>query len=152
MPATVRQVRPFAAILAVMVFLAACSPYIADFSLEAYKNATSLKAETLALIDKSAEPYARHREAAEALTLRIDAAYEFAAGIPNNQLSAQQWAIMRDPQGDLYGGFIRDWRADGPVGATFREEKKRQIGRAFDAIICLEANKRSAARCPRSGP
>jgi hypothetical protein len=147
MRTAVRRVTPIGVVFAFAAFLAACSPLIADFSLEAYKNATSLKAETLALIDKSGEPYARHREAAEALTLRIDAAYEFAAGVPNNQLSAQQWAVMRDPEADLYGGYIRDWRSDGPVGATFREEKKKQIGQAFDAIICLEANKRSAARC-----
>jgi hypothetical protein len=129
------------------LLLSACQALIADYSVEAYKNATSLKAETLAMIDKSGEPYSRHRNEVEALTVKIDAAYEFAAGMPNNALAAQQWAIVRDPNRDLYGGYVRDWRTDGPVNETFRAEKKMQIGRAFDYIICLEANKQRASRC-----
>lgn len=130
------------------VALAACAPLIAEYSLEAYRNATTLKAETVALIDKSTEPYSRHAEAAEALSVRIAAAHEFAAGLPANQISARQWALMRDPDRALFGGFVRFWRSSGTVSPAFRDEYRGQISEAFDYIICLEANKQSRARCP----
>ncbi len=127
--------------------LQGCGSLIAGYSLEAYKNATTLKAETAALIDKSGESYSSHKAEVEALNTRINAAYEFAAGIPHNELTAAQWQILRDPNRDLYGGYIRDWSRAKTVSPAFREAKKIQIGRAFDFIICLEANKQAAQQC-----
>lgn len=127
--------------------LQGCGSLIAGYSLEAYKNATTLKAETAALIDKSGESYSLHKEEVEALNTKINAAYEFAAGIPHNEITAAQWQIVRDPNRDLYGGYIRDWKRAGTVSPAFREAKKIQIGRAFDFIICLEANKQAAQQC-----
>jgi hypothetical protein len=126
----------------------ACAPLIAEYSLEAYKNATTLKAETAALIDKAGSPYTDHEKEVNALTTKINAAYEFSAGLPSNQISAQQWQILRDPNGGLYGGFVSVWKKYGSVSATYRQEKKIQISRAFDYIICLEANKKEATACP----
>jgi hypothetical protein len=130
----------------VVLFMAGCAPLISEYSLDAYKNATSLKAETLALIDKAGEKYASHKDEAEALTTKINAAYEFAAGLSDNSQSAQQWQLLRNPDGGLYGGFIRIWKA-GPLPPVFRDDKKIQIGRAFDEIICLEINKKETQRC-----
>jgi hypothetical protein len=131
----------------IALFLSACAPLIADYNAESYKTATTLKAETQALIDKSGDSFANRRAEIDATTTRINAAYEYAAGLPSNQLSAQQWDILRDPNGDFYGGYIRMWRQNGSVGPVFRSEKRQQIGRAFDYIICLEANKKEARAC-----
>jgi hypothetical protein len=67
--------------------------------------------------------------------------------LPSNQLSAQQWQILRDPNGNLYGSFINLWKQAGSLGAAYRNDKKTQLGRAFDFIICLEANKKEATPC-----
>jgi hypothetical protein len=134
--------------LFIVLIVGACAPLIAEFSLEAYKNATTLKAETAALIDKAGEPYSAHAEEVAALTTKMNVAYEFAAGLPSNQLSAQQWQIMRDPNRNLYGGFVSLWKDQGTLSAAFRREKKTQISRAFDYIICLEANKKETTPCP----
>jgi hypothetical protein len=130
----------------VVLLLACCAPIIADYSLDAYKNATTLKAETFALIDKSGEKYISHKAEAETLTTKVNAAYEFANGLANNSLSAQQWQIMRNPNGNLYGGFIRLWQR-GPLPPAFREDLKTSIGRGYDEIICLEINKKDTQRC-----
>ena len=134
--------------LCIVLFVGSCAPLIAEFSLESYKNATTLKAETAALIDKAGEPYSAHAKEVATLTTKMNAAYEFAAGLPSNQLSAKQWQIMRDPNRNLYGGFVSLWKDQGTLSPAFRREKKTQIGRAFDYIICLEANKKEATPCP----
>jgi len=128
-------------------WLAACTPLISDYNADAYKNAATLKAETLSLVDKSGEPYKDRVKEVEALTTKIDAAYEFTAGLPNNQVTAQQWQILRNPDGNLYGGFVRLWRKNGKVGDAFRADKKAQLASAFDYIICLEANKKDSKSC-----
>jgi len=142
-----------ATLLVWLVVIPACAPLIADYSLEAYKNATTLKAETMALVGKSHEPYSQHVEEVEAHSTKLAAAYEFAAGTPYNQLSARQWQILLDPERALYGGFVQLWQASGTVSPAFRDEFRGQIAEAFDLIICLEANKqrRSACRVPAGG-
>ena len=42
-------------VVLLVLFLAACSPLIGSYSPTAYENATSLKAETLALMDKAGD-------------------------------------------------------------------------------------------------
>jgi len=131
--------------------LGGCAPLIADYNAEAYKNATSLKAETLAMIDKAGESYGRHRRDVDTLTTKINAAFEYSAGFASNQLSAQQWNILRNPDGNLYGSFVRLWQARGTLGAGYRSEKKIDIAEAFDYLICLEANKREPRPCSAAG-
>jgi hypothetical protein len=131
-----------------LALVGGCSPLIASYNLDAYKNATTLKAQTGALIEKSNEPYAQHQKDVDTLTTNINAAYEFAAGLPDNQIAAQQWQILRDPRGNLYGGFVRRWKQSGTLGATYRVDKETQINRAFNYIICLEANKNAPTVCP----
>jgi hypothetical protein len=136
-------VRPMLVLLA----LGGCAPIIADYSVEAYKSATSLKAEVGALIDKSGEKFSLHQKEVDATTTRINAAYEFAAGLANNSISAQQWQILRNPDGNLYGGFVRLWRKQGTTSAAYRSGKSREIAAAFDLIICLESNKKEGRPC-----
>jgi hypothetical protein len=140
MPAWLRAV-------CVLLLLGGCAPLISEYSLDAYKNATSLKAETLALVDVSGEKFTVHRAQVEALTTKINAAYEFAAGIPDNQLSAGHWQLLRNPDGNLYGGFVRTWMEQGTVSPAYRTAKRKQISDAFDQIVCLEVNKKETKGC-----
>ena len=130
------------------LLLAACSTLpVGEYSLEAYKNATTLKAETLAMVAKSTDSYSRHAEEVEVLNVKIAAAYEFAAGTPNNQISAEQWRLLRDPDGDLYGLFLNYWRQRGHLAPAQSEQLGAQISEAYDYIICLEANKQAQTSC-----
>jgi hypothetical protein len=86
----------------VLVFLSfnACS-HISPFSHFAYQQATSLKAEALALMDKAAEPYANHEKEINELETELEFAYEYAKGRPKNELSTKQWQILKDPNRNL---------------------------------------------------
>ena len=147
-----RKIAPSALWLsAVVIFLGACSPLIGPHSPTAYQNATSLKAATLALMDKATQPYNDYAAKVDALMVDIDKAYEFVKGVPSNSISAQQWQILKKPDGDLLGKFFLRWKERGILSPTFIGEFKGQVAQAFDEIICLEANKKEATRCREEG-
>jgi len=129
------------------LFAASCTPLIAGYSLEAYRNATSLKAETLAVIAHADEPFPQHAQEVRDLQIRLAAAHEFAAGMPRNSLSASQWQIMVDPTRAMAGGLLARWQRETRLNPVFVREQSAQIARAFDDIICLEANKGQDTAC-----
>ncbi len=132
-----------ATLLLVGLTLTACRPTISEYSARAYEQATSLKVESLALMENATDPYGEHASAVQSLRTELRKAHEFAEGRPNNKISAQQWQILIDPERDLLGGFLRDWKAQSSFSEAFVTEKKHQIAAAFDTIIELESGKRS---------
>jgi hypothetical protein len=143
----------------VMLLLAglvsACAPLIGPYSPVAYQNATSLKAETLALMDKANEPYSAHTAEVDKLFVDVNKAYEFVKGAPSNSISAKQWEILIRKDGDLMGKFFGRWATNNnqPLSKTFINEFKPVVSDAFDEIICLEANKKEATQCsPKGAP
>ncbi|MEM6637244.1 MAG: hypothetical protein AAF667_15290 [Pseudomonadota bacterium] len=139
-------IRPWA-LIAAFLFVAACDPFISPYNEQAYRNATELKARSLDLVARSGEPYSRYSDEVADLALDVNAAYEYAAGLPDNRVVTNQWNILRDPDGNLLGGFITQWRESGTLSSFFREELSGQIAEGFDQIICVEANKGRATRC-----
>ncbi len=136
----------------ILLFLVAgCAPLIGPYSPTAYQNATSLKAETLALMDKATQPYANHEKEVESLMVEIDKAYEFVNGIPSNSISAKQWQILKKADGDLLGKFFLRWKERGVLSQEYINQFKGLITDAFDEIICLEANKKEATKCSAKG-
>ena len=119
----------------------ACAPRLAPFSELAYEQATALKVDALALTSRANEPFARHREAVADLTLRVEKAYEFARGRPRNDISTRQWEILRDPERNLLGGFLKRWEQASTLSPAFVVEARRLIADAFDTIIGLESGK-----------
>ncbi|MBK0326400.1 hypothetical protein I5535_03745 [Rhodobacteraceae bacterium F11138] len=144
---TLLTVRRLLALILLPLVLAACDPLIGGYTAEAYKNATSLKARSLAMIDRAGRSYSSQQADVTALMTDIDAAYEFSKGLPRNGISARQWEVMRDPDGGLMGGFVAGWQRNHTVSEFFRDEKKRQIARGYDYIICLEVNKQKTTPC-----
>ena len=142
---TIRFHFPF--FLALLLLLGGCAPLIGPYSPIAYKNATDLKAEALALMGKATHPYAQHSAAVDQLFVKLDQAYEFVKGIPSNSISARQWKILIDPNGDLIGKFFLRWRERSTLSPTFIRNFKKLVEDAFDEIICLETNKKEASRC-----
>jgi len=134
-----------------LFFLASCTPLIGPYSPTAYQNATSLKAETLALMSKATTPYALHEQKVAALMVDIDKAYEYVHGFPSNDLSAKQWEILKKNDGNLLGKFFQRWKNEDTLKKEYIDEFKRIISDAFDEIICLEANKKEATTCSRRG-
>lgn len=121
--------------------LTACGPRISTFNATAYEQATSLKVEARTLMDQATEPYDRHADDVRALELKLEKAHEFAKGRPKNALSARQWKLLKDPEGNLLGGFLTRWKDDSTLNAAYVREKKKQVTAAFDTIIELESGK-----------
>jgi hypothetical protein len=120
--------------------LASCST-ISTYDQAAYEHATSAKVDTLALMDKATESYSAHEKEITAVRTELEKAYEYDLGRPLNKITVAQWAILLDPERNLVGGFLKMWKSQGSVGATFVTNKKKQIGEAFDQIIGLESGK-----------
>ncbi len=137
-----------ALLLAAAWALAGCQATISPFSQRAYEQATSLKVEALALMDKAVRPYAEQKAEIEALRLDIDKAYEYARGRPNNEVSANQWKILRDPERNSLGGFLRRWELRGTLPPAFIAEARGLVADGFDTIIELESGKRKADSVP----
>ncbi|HEY7877232.1 MAG TPA: hypothetical protein VIC55_03360, partial [Gemmatimonadaceae bacterium] len=74
--------------LASAVFTTACVR-IANYSETEYRYATELKAEALTLMDAATEPYTQHAADVDKLKLDLRKAYEYAAGRPDNEISAK---------------------------------------------------------------
>jgi hypothetical protein len=115
---------------------------IANYDQVAYEHATNAKVDTLALMNKATGNYEAHEKEVEALTNELDKAYEYDRGRQLNKITAAQWDVLRDPNRNLVGGFLKMWKEKGKLGAAFVAEKKKQIGDAFDQIIQLESGKR----------
>ena len=131
--------------LAASLFLAGCA-LIARYDQAAYEHATSAKVDTLALMSKATGSYDDHEKEVEELVRQLDKAYEYDRGRQLNKLTVAQWEILRDPNRDLVGGFLKMWKTKGRLSATFIAEKKSQIADAFDQIIQLESGKPKPAK------
>ncbi len=126
------------------VLLAGCAavaPMGPTQSPEVYRTAVDLKVEARNLMAKAAEPYSQHQAAAEKLQVDMDKAYEYARNLPKNEVTAQQWALMKDPGQPLMGGFLQRWREKSTLSPAYIQEKQRLIEEGFDKIIQLEAAK-----------
>ena len=86
----------FFSLLLILTGLPGCAT-ISLFSPAAYEQATSLKVESLTLMDKAAEPFEKRRIEVEALHIKIEKAYEYAKGRPENEIAARQWELLKDP-------------------------------------------------------
>ena len=128
-------------LLVVVFMVLSCSSMIAVFDQQAYVNSTTLKAEASTLMDQATEPFAEHADEVRAFMTRVEAAYEYANGIPKNELSARQWRIIKDPEGNLLGGFFKLWEKNGTLLKGDLEANKKNTLAGFDEIIKLEATK-----------
>jgi hypothetical protein len=127
------------------LFLCAGCQTISSYDQAAYEHATNAKVDALAVMEKATGSYSECRKDVEALNLTLLKAYEYDKGRPLNQITLAQWGKLLDPQRDLLGGFLREWKEDGSLLPKYVARKKQQIGEAFDTIIELESHKRKPA-------
>jgi hypothetical protein len=131
-----------AALLAIVLALAtgACST-ISHYDQAAYEHAVNAKVDALTLMNKATGSYDAHQKKIESLITQLEKAYEYDRGRPLNVVTVAQWNILRDPDRDLLGGFLKTWKTKGTLSSTFVAEKKIQIADAFDQIIQFESGK-----------
>ena len=132
--------------LAVLIFTS-CTPLISEFDATAYRDATSLKVDSLAVMSEATTPYKLHGKEVSKLKIKLAKAYEYVKGIPHNEISSQLWERLLDPKGFLLGGFLERWKEKGSLSTAFVKDEKKLVSEGFNKIICLEANKKEITRC-----
>ena len=136
----IRNKVPAVVLISVFLLSSSCAT-ISTFSPAAYEQATSLKVDALTLMDKATDPFNGHGSEAEALSSRVEKAYEFAKGRPKDEVSTRQWAILKDPDRNLLGGFLKRWKEKSTLSSVFIAQAKGLVADAFDRIIGLESGK-----------
>lgn len=124
----------------ILTGLSGCNT-ISPYDQMAYAQSVSVKVDALALMDKATDSYDSHRKDIETINLEVDKAYEYEKGRAKNMITVQQWDLLRSPNHDLFGGFLKSWQTKGHLSAYFVAAKKKQVSTAFDQIIQLEAEK-----------
>lgn len=125
---------------AALVCLLSCA-VAPPFNATAYQYAISLKVESLALMEKAADPYSGHEAEVKALNLELQKAYEFSKGRRKNEITTRQWEILLDPGRNLLGGFFSRWERESTLNPVFIAEAKELVSDAFDKISGLESER-----------
>ena len=105
------------------------------------ERAFDTKVDALALMAKAVEPYTKHQDEVAEFMIELDKAYEFERTRPLDPTALTLWSILRDPNRDLLGGFLKQWKEEGELRPVYVEAKRLQIGGAFDQIIEFETKK-----------
>jgi len=116
-----------------------CSNTMPKFDQNAYEKSVSLKVDSLSLIAKSTKPYKTYQNEIDNLTLRIEKAYEYAKGKPNNEIITKQWEIIKNPNAHQIGGYLKRWKEKNQLSKAFIEEAQKTIAKGFDQVIGLES-------------
>jgi hypothetical protein len=114
---------------------------ISLFDQHAYERTTSLKVDALHVMGMATEDYTAHVQDIETLQLNLQKAYEYEKNRPKNDVTAQMWALLLNPDEHLLGGFFTLWKEEGKLGETAVSRAKQQVGEAFDKIAGLESKK-----------
>ena len=109
---------------------------ITKFDQNSYNAAQALKEDAVTVVTHASP------SAVDSISVRLDAqvAYETGKG-KANRISAAQWKLIANPQGNLLGGWIKTYRQGVVMSDAYNLEKAKQIGLAFDEVLKLEGGK-----------
>jgi len=123
----------------ILLTLAACSGIpISYYDDATYNRLTSLKAETMLLIESfDKKPVSKNEARIEKVTLNLRKAYEyeFGKGKPNSDSSRAFRKII-----ELFDEDVTDYLENGPqsLGKKYFSEASVVLGQAFDIVIATE--------------
>ena len=114
---------------------------ISGFDQYAYAQGTALKVDALNIMNKATKPYASQLAGIEEVSTRIEKAYEYEKHRPKNLFTVKMWEIVKSPDHNLFGGFIKRWKEQDTLSAAFINQVKIQVAQGFDMILELESKK-----------
>ncbi|MGD0820905.1 MAG: hypothetical protein ABSA71_09185 [Desulfomonilia bacterium] len=138
-----KQVIRLSLLIGILTMIFACST-IAPFNKTADQQDLAIKAEALSLMDKATESFTLHKSEIENLKLDMEKAYEYAKAESKNEITTKQWEIVKDPNGNSLGGFLKKWEDEGSLSPVFITGAKKVISGHFDSIIRLEEGKKGS--------
>ena len=138
----VRLVACLAGLLLALFTLGSCK-LITPYDPISYMNATNLKVDSLALLDRAADPASEHAVEIEETRINLLKAFEYERGKELNTLTAEQWRLMVSESDALMGEFIVRWKSEGPQTQALIDGTRKNVSKGFDEIIRLERRKAS---------
>lgn len=110
------------------------------------KTAQDLKSDTLALMSKATESYETHRGEIGNLDSRLNSALTVEQSRPKNESTVQMWEMLISvkeglPGSGIYPRFKKQWEDKDTLQPTYIQNKKDNVGAAFDKIIALEQSR-----------
>jgi hypothetical protein len=136
-----RLVKSRAVIIAAFILFAIRCSTISHFDHYAYIQTTSVKVETLNVMELAVTDYTLNAPAVRDVESQIRKIYEYEKNRPKNDITVNLWNKLRDPERNLYGGFIARWKSEGTLNKTFIDNAQDLISDAFDQILQLESKK-----------
>ena len=133
--------KPYVQLLLLLLFFTACTPLISRYNEYAYQQTTSLKVDVMQVMDMAVDSFSLHKKELAALQLKVDKAYEYEIHRPKNQVTIDMWQLLKDPNKNLLGGYLKYWKQHEKLDTIFIQEAKQQVGAAFDKIAELESGK-----------
>lgn len=127
-------------IAALLLFNTGCA-VTAPYDQYVYQSSTSMKVDALNLMSNATEPYSKHLTAIEQFTDQLNKLYEYELHRKKNDIRIRMWNLLKDPERNLLGGFMKRWQQEGRLSAPFVEEAKIIIGKSFDQLAELESGK-----------
>lgn len=132
--------RPLHLFLLLLLWLSSCKT-ISVFDQYAYAQATALKVDAMNLMDKATSTYTSQQAEVDAVLTRLEKVYEYELHRPKNGITVKMWELLKNPDRNLFGGFIKRWKDQSQLSAAFIGEAKVQVAQAFDMIVELESEK-----------
>lgn len=127
-------------VLFLFSLIAGCAT-ISQFDHYAYVQSTSVKVDALNLMDLAVNDYSSQTSPVKDVEIQIQKIYEYEKNRPKNEITIGLWDKLRDPQKNLYGGFIARWKNEGTLKRAFIDNSKELVSDAFDQLLQLESKK-----------
>jgi hypothetical protein len=131
--------------LAVALMMGGCWLWggLPHYDQQSVDNVESVRAKTLALMDKAVEPYSDHTDEVSQLLREIQSARSHAAEISGNKDCTDLWDILLDPKGGYVGEFIANWKDQGKMPSPELVAHEKQVtADFFDKIKAAELKKK----------
>ncbi len=129
-------------VLILCLALAGCAPVA--FDSHSFTQTKALKADALKLMDQATDSFSLHAAEVARLNDQLESLHNYEKTRCKNKITVQQWDILLDPDGNLLGGFLVEWKDSIILKKAVVTEKGKLIGGAFDQIIELESHKRKS--------
>lgn len=128
-------------VVALVILLQGCKPFIALYDQYAYTQATSLKVDMQNLaLESATATYKDAKTDIKSVMVELQKAYQYSKGRDNNSLSTKQYEILLADD-HFFKTFINNWQTKGTESAVFAQDVSDQIGHLMDQVIKLENGK-----------
>jgi hypothetical protein len=129
------------ALMSVIFSLIGCGS-LQYFDEQVYTQTTAANIDALMIMDLATENYNVHEESVKEFQARLQKIFDYEKNRVHNEITIKLWNKLLDKDGQLLGGFLNRWSTEQTLNATYINEAKKLVDKAFYQIADLEGNKK----------